>query len=72
MDNHTLRIDSEYLQKKYLQNIENLKKHTNGYSRLNEHIKHLTGGATPLGAEYQDKGIMFLRVQNIMQNYFLI
>jgi restriction endonuclease S subunit len=70
MDNHTLRIDSEYLQKKYLQNIENLKKHTNGYSRLNEHIKHLTGGATPLGAEYQDKGIMFLRVQNIMQNYF--
>lgn len=30
----------------------------------------MTGGATPLGANYQSEGIVFLRVQNIMQNYF--
>lgn len=30
----------------------------------------MSGGATPLGAEYSTEGIPFLRVQNIMQNYF--
>ena len=30
----------------------------------------MSGGATPLGAEYSTEGVPFLRVQNIMQNYF--
>lgn len=30
----------------------------------------MAGGATPLGANYLDIGVPFLRVQNIMQNYF--
>lgn len=67
-ENHSFRFDSEYVKKEYLQNIEELlsKKHY----KLNSHIKHMSGGATPLGAEYQDSGIPFLRVQNIMQNHF--
>ena len=39
-------------------------------TELKEAIVQLTGGATPLGAEYQISGTPFLRVQNIMQNYF--
>ncbi|GAA7241139.1 hypothetical protein HpCK35_31340 [Helicobacter pylori] len=40
------------------------------YAFLENFIAKMTGGATPLGADYPDKGIPFLRVQNIMQNYF--
>ncbi|ENX9057137.1 restriction endonuclease subunit S [Campylobacter jejuni] len=40
------------------------------YAFLENFIVKMTGGATPLGADYPDKGIPFLRVQNIMQNYF--
>jgi type I restriction enzyme S subunit len=67
-ENYTKRIDSEYFQKHYLKNIEKIKK--NGFTRLKENVQYLSGGATPLGAEYENEGIPFLRVQNIMQNYF--
>ena len=68
MDNLTFRIDSEYLKKDYLKNISSLK--SKKHIRLKDAIEHLSGGATPLGANYQTYGIKFLRVQNIMQNYF--
>lgn len=67
-DNHSFRFDSEYVKKEYLLNIETLKCINN--STLSTHIEHMSGGATPLGAEYQTEGVPFLRVQNIMQNYF--
>ena len=67
-ENTTKRIDSEYFQKHYLKNIEIIKRR--GFSKLKENIEYLSGGATPLGAEYETEGIPFLRVQNIMQNYF--
>ena len=67
-ENTTKRIDSEYFQKYYLKNIEIIKRR--GFSKLKENIEYLSGGATPLGAEYETEGIPFLRVQNIMQNYF--
>ncbi|WP_202966397.1 restriction endonuclease subunit S [Treponema endosymbiont of Eucomonympha sp.] len=70
-ENQTFRFDSEYLKKEYLLNIQNLKSFPSGYIRLNNAIKYMSGGATPLGAEYQEnEEISFLRVQNIMQNYF--
>lgn len=69
-ENWTFRFDSEYLKKQYLKNIQHIKEYKNGFIKLNDAIIHMSGGATPLGAEYQAKGIKFLRVQNIMQNYF--
>ncbi|MDR1113181.1 MAG: restriction endonuclease subunit S [Bacteroidales bacterium] len=69
-ENNSFRIDSEYLKKEYLQNIKTLNSFRLGYIKLVDVIKQITGGATPLGAEYQEEGIPFLRVQNIMQNYF--
>lgn len=68
IDNWTLRIDSEYFKKEYLLNLETLKR--NGFIKLKQEIINLTGGATPLGANYANYGIPFLRVQNVMQNYF--
>jgi hypothetical protein len=32
-------------------------------------ITSISGGATPLGAEYPDEGVPFLRVQNILPGY---
>lgn len=69
-ENWTFRIDSEFLKKEYIKNIDKIKSTKSGYLKLNEAIIHMTGGATPLGAEYSESGIPFLRVQNIMQNYF--
>ncbi len=69
-ENWTFRIDSEFLKKEYLKNIDKIKNTKSGSLKLNEAIIHMTGGATPLGAEYSENGIPFLRVQNIMQNYF--
>ena len=69
-ENHTFRIDSEYFKKEYLQNIYQIKNFNNGFQKLGNFIKNMTGGATPLGAEYPSEGIIFIRVQNIMQNYF--
>ncbi|EOS9948684.1 restriction endonuclease subunit S [Campylobacter coli] len=68
-DNESKRIDSEYFKKEYLEN-EAIIKIKDNCAFLENFIVKMTGGATPLGADYPDKGIPFLRVQNIMQNYF--
>ena len=49
--------------------LVNLRKLENRSQLLSEFITHISGGATPLGAEYPEEGIPFLRVQNIMPNY---
>jgi restriction endonuclease S subunit len=68
--NFTFRFDSEYLQKSYLSNLKKLKSYPNGYIHIRNVVEHISGGATPLGADYQEKqGVPFLRVQNIMRNY---
>ncbi|MDE0012487.1 MAG: restriction endonuclease subunit S [Candidatus Poribacteria bacterium] len=60
------RLDAEHYHPYHL---ENLRKFENKSQSLSEFIMHITGGATPLGAEYPEEGIPFLRVQNIMPNY---
>ena len=67
-DNESKRIDSEYFKKEYLENETRLLNLNS--VKLENFIQKMTGGATPLGANYPDSGIPFLRVQNIMQNYF--
>jgi len=66
----TSRLDPEYYQPRFLENIDFL---TNRciykVTTLGEMITSISGGATPLGAEYPDEGIPFLRVQNIMPGY---
>ena len=70
LDNWTFRLDSEFLKKEYQKNIQTIKSLSCGFFKLKESINFMSGGATPLGAEYSEIGIPFLRVQNIMQNYF--
>ena len=60
------RLDAEHYHPNHL---ENLRKFENKSQPLSEFIIHISGGATPLGAEYPEEGIPFLRVQNIMPNY---
>lgn len=60
------RLDAEHYHPYHL---ESLRKFENKSQSLSEFIIHISGGATPLGAEYPEKGIPFLRVQNIMPNY---
>ena len=62
------RLDSEHCQKGYLSNIDRIKAWPGGWVRLGDQLEELTGGATPLGAEYPNTGVRFLRVQNIMPN----
>lgn len=69
-DNESKRIDSEYFKKEYLENEKKLKNLSIKCDKLENFISKMTGGATPLGADYPESGIPFLRVQNIMQNYF--
>ena len=61
-----MRLDGEHYHPYHL---ESLKKFENKSQPLSEFIVHISGGATPLGAEYPEEGIPFLRVQNIMPNY---
>ena len=68
-ENISLRMDSEYFQKDYLKNLREIEAYPSGFITFNEAIKTITGGATPLGADYPEDGVRFLRVQNIMQNY---
>jgi len=66
------RIDAEYYQPEYLENDKIIKNYKNGFRFLVDLLKRknaITGGATPLGADYPDSGIPFLRVQNVMPNY---
>jgi len=68
----TQRIDAEYYQPEYLENDKVIRNYRNGYKLLGDVLKRrnaITGGATPLGADYLNSGIPFLRVQNVMQNY---
>lgn len=60
------RLDSEHYHPYHL---ESLRKFENKSQLLSEFIIHISGGATPLGAEYPEEGTPFLRVQNIMPNY---
>lgn len=62
------RFDAEYFKPECLR-VENLLKNLNSI-KFGSILSKITGGATPLGAEYSTNGIHFLRVQNIMQNYF--
>ena len=61
-----IRLDAEHY---YPYHLESLRKFENKSQPLSEFIVHISGGATPLGAEYPEEGIPFLRVQNIMPNY---
>ncbi len=66
------RLDAEYYQPEYLENDQVIKKYKNSFRLLGDVLKRknaITGGATPLGADYLDSGVPFLRVQNVMQNY---
>jgi len=66
------RLDAEYYQPEYLELENNLKKFGNKLKLFGESLENgnsLTGGATPLGADYPESGIKFLRVQNIMPGY---
>lgn len=63
------RLDSEYCQKRFLANAARIKKWPAGFVRLGEELEDITGGATPLGADYPESGVRFLRVQNIMPGY---
>lgn len=56
------RLDSTYWNTKYVQIIEMLKNQP--HYKLNE-IASFSNGATPRGAKYIDKGVPFLRIQNI-------
>lgn len=69
-DNYSYRIDSEYQRKLYFKNIKVITTRKAGYDKLGNLIVSMTGGATPLGANYENNGVPFLRVQNIMNNYF--
>ena len=60
------RLDAAHYHPWHLKNLGKIKTKS---QPLSEFIIHITGGATPLGAEYPEEGIPFLRVQNIMPNY---
>ena len=60
------RLDAEHYHPWHLENLRKIKEKA---QHLSEFIIHISGGATPLGAEYPEEGIPFLRVQNIMPNY---
>lgn len=61
-----MRLDADHYHPYHL---ENLRKFESKSRPLSEFIIHISGGATPLGAEYPEEGTSFLRVQNIMPNY---
>lgn len=67
------RIDAEYYQPEYLKlesNLQHFGSRLKTFREVLEKGNSLTGGATPLGANYSEEGIKFLRVQNIMPGYF--
>ncbi len=64
----TKRIDAERYKPDYLLN-ENLIKKSQS-KELKNFIKDISGGATPKGAKYPEKGIPFIRVQNVRENFW--
>jgi type I restriction enzyme, S subunit len=66
----TNRLDPEYYQPIYLDNLNFLKNRcAHEVVPLGRLLSSISGGATPSGAEYPEEGIPFLRVQNIMPGY---
>ena len=64
------RLDSEHFRKRCIDCIAAIERNPSGFYKLGDKIISMSGGATPLGAEYPAEGVPFLRVQNIMSNYF--
>lgn len=62
------RIDAERYKPQYVNNEAMLSKIKSKPLKL--FISDITGGATPLGANYPSSGIPFMRVQNIRENYW--
>jgi restriction endonuclease S subunit len=63
------RADSEYYKRKY-QNLLNF--FDQKPSQTLEQIATFAGGATPLGADYLEEGIPFLRIQNVGDNQLIL
>ena len=64
------RLDSEHFRKRCMIGIAAVEGNRSGFYKLGNKIAYMSGGATPLGAEYPADGVPFLRVQNIMPNHF--
>lgn len=62
------RFDSERYKPLYVENERFLKSIPN--KKLRYYINEIAGGATPKGAKYPEKGVPFIRVQNVRQNYW--
>mgnify|MGYP002744079560 CR=1 FL=1 len=67
-----LRIDSEFQKRACINNAHHLRAYSRGVAQLGEYICCMSGGATPLGASYAEEGVPFVRVQNVMPNYFAL
>ena len=67
-----LRIDSEFQKRACVDNAHHLRAYSRGVAQLGEYICCMSGGATPLGASYAEEGVPFVRVQNVMPNYFAL
>jgi type I restriction enzyme, S subunit len=63
------RADAEYYRRKYLNLLNYLDKQP--HATL-EDLTTFSGGATPLGAEYLEEGIPFLRIQNVGDNRLVL
>ena len=66
----TMRLDAEYYQPAFLDNVRFLQQNCRfPVEQFGDALLSISGGATPLGAEYPEDGVPFLRVQNIMQGF---
>lgn len=63
------RADAEYYKRKYYNLLGHIEKKK--FSTL-EQISSFSGGATPLGADYLEEGIPFLRIQNVGDNRLVL
>ena len=75
-NNRTLRLDVRYFDPRYPKTLDKLKKlaKRDGWklerlgSLLRKTKTKLAGGATPRGAKYIEKGVPFIRIQNVKPN----
>ena len=65
------RIDCNPYKISYIENAKILEENNDTccVDDLLKNKKEMTGGSTPLGANYLDKGINFIRTQNVDRNY---
>jgi len=63
------RADAEYYRRRYLNLLAYLDEKP--HNTLAE-LATFSGGATPLGADYLDAGIPFLRIQNVGENHLVL